>query len=84
MLFDDHKKITTIILAKRNKQGDRQGTPVEMKPELQKTEDGELDGRHAAMQDFMMAHKEGSASGMADAMKNFIDIHHSLNMRESE
>jgi hypothetical protein len=82
MFFDDHKRAATLIRGKRDAKGNRMAEPTPMKPEISKTEDGEMDGRHSAMQDFMAAHREGSAQKMSEAMANFIDIHHSMPMTE--
>lgn len=79
MFFDDdRKKISTIIKGRRDRMGNRTMEPTEMKSEISKHEDGEMDGRHVAMQDFMAAHNEGSPQKMADALSNFIDIHHGM------
>lgn len=75
MFFDDHKKAAQTLIGRRDHRGERIAQPTEMKAEIVKTEDGEVDGRHTAMQDFMSAHKEGSAAKMAQALSNFMDIH---------
>ncbi len=77
MFFDDHKKAMTIIRGKRDAKGNRTAEPTAMLPEVVKTEEGEVDGRHTAMQDFLAAHQEGSAQRMSEAMSNFMAIHSS-------
>jgi len=72
---EDHKKISTLIVGKRNMKGERTMEPTAMKGEVVKHEDGEIDGRHLAMQDFIAAHHEKSASKMVDSLANFLDIH---------
>jgi hypothetical protein len=77
MFFEDPKKTAHTIIGKRDSKGNRSMAPTEVKPEITKMEDGQMDGRHAAMEDFMAAHEEKSPQKMADAMKNFMDIHNS-------
>ena len=72
---EDKKKIATIMLGKRNAKGERTAEPTEMKPEITKMEDGEMDGRHSAAQDMIAAFHEKSPEKLSQAMKNFIDIH---------
>ena len=74
---DDHKKIATIMVGKRNSKGDRTAEPTAMKPEITKTEDGQMDGRHAAAQDMMAAMHEKSPEKFSQALKNYMDIHNS-------
>lgn len=78
MFFDDHKKAATLIRGSRDHRGARLAQPTAMKPEIVKTEDGEVDGRHSAMQDFLAAHTEGSAMKMSEALKNFLIIHQTM------
>lgn len=73
MFFDDSKKTMTTIMSKRKPSGEVSQTP--MKPEIVKTEDGELDGKHLAAQDILAAHHSQSAEQMMEAMGNFIDLH---------
>lgn len=75
---DDHKKIATVMAGRRNSSGDRIASPTEMKPEITKTEDGEIDGRHSAAQDMIAAFHEKSPERLSQAMKNFMDIHNSM------
>lgn len=77
MFLDDHKKIATIMVSKRNHKGEQTMSPTAMKPEVSKTEDGEVDERHVAAQDLLAAFHEKSAQRLSEAMSNFIDIHHS-------
>ncbi len=79
MFFDDHKKAITTMMSRRGpKGGAKVMGPASMKPEVVKTEDGEMDGRHAAAQDAMAAMHEKSPAKFMEAMKNFIDIHQSM------
>jgi len=78
MFFDEHKRVATVIRAKRDSKGNRTLDPTPMKPEHVQSSPGEEDGRHVAMQDFMAAHKEGSAQKMAMALANFMDLHSAL------
>lgn len=76
MFFGDEKKLTTLIRSRKDHKGNVLSTPVAVKPEIVKHEDGEVDGRHLAMQDFMAAHADKSPAKMAEALINFLDIHH--------
>jgi hypothetical protein len=75
MFFDDHKKALTTMMRKRSEKGDPLTMPTPLKPEVAKSEDGELDGRHIAAQDIIAAHHEGSAAKLTEALSNFIDLH---------
>lgn len=74
IFFDDKKKLQT-IMARRRKEGGEYSAAHEMKPEIVKHEDGEIDGRHIAMQEFMAGHEEKSPHKMMKAMANFMDLH---------
>lgn len=75
MFFDDRKKAITTILSKRNSKGDVTMHPTAVKPEIHKSEGGEIDGRHAAAQDILGAHNEKSPERLMQALANFIDLH---------
>lgn len=75
MYFDDHKKIATMIVSKKDGKGNPIAAPTAMKPEIVKTEDGEMDGKHAAAQDAISAFHEKSAEKLKGALSNFIDLH---------
>jgi hypothetical protein len=75
MFFDDHKKATTNIMAKRDAKGERTMEPTPMKAEVVKDEDGMMDGKHLAAQDVMAAHHSGSAEQLSQALSNFVDLH---------
>lgn len=76
MFFDDSRKAITTMMAKRSeKGGPHTMAPTGMKPEETKTEDGQMDGLHAAAQDIIAAHGEKSAHRLMEAMSNFINIH---------
>lgn len=75
MIFFDEKKKMQTIMSRRRKEGGEYSQAHEMKPEIVKTEDGEIDGRHVAMQDFMAAHAEKSPQKAMQALGNFIDLH---------
>lgn len=75
MFFDDRKKAVTSIMSKRNSKGAVTMHPTEMKPEIHKSEGGEIDGRHAAAQDILGAHHAKSPEMLMNALANFIDLH---------
>lgn len=75
MFFDDHKRAITTILGKRNSKGERTMNPTEVKPESHVSEEGEVDGRHAAAQDILGAHHSKSPEQLMNALANFIDLH---------
>ncbi len=75
MIFPDHKKVASVIIARMGKDGGSEGD-VAVKPEEQMDE--ELHGLHSAAEDMMSAMKEGSAHKYMSAMRSFIDQHHAL------
>lgn len=75
MFFDDRKKVATTIVRKRHSNGDVTAGPTPMKPEIFKSEGGEIDGKHAAAQDVLAAHHSASAGNLMEALGNFIDLH---------
>jgi hypothetical protein len=76
ILFDDKKRMATILARRKNTSGEPMGA-AQIKPEVVKTEDGEIDGRHVAMKDLMVAmHEEKSPHKAMQALANFIDLHH--------
>lgn len=77
MFFGDTKKAIHTMMAKRSAKGDMQMNPTAMKPEVNKTEDGQMSGLHAAAEDLIAAHRENppSAHKIVEAMSNFINIH---------
>lgn len=77
MFMDDHRKIATIMVSKRNKQGEQTMAPTPMKAESVKSEEGEVDPKHIAAQDVMAAFHSKSAQKLSEAMSNFLEIHHS-------
>ncbi len=75
MFFDDHRKAITTIIGKRNSKGERTMEPTPLKPEIMKSEGGEVDGKHAAAQDILGAHHSKSPEMLMHALANFINIH---------
>jgi hypothetical protein len=78
MMFDKQKYMQTLIARRKPGGGERTMDPTEMKNEVVKTEDGELDGRHLAAQEAIAAMKEGSAEKFMSSMANFMDLHSSM------
>ena len=74
ILPDDKRKAMTVIMSKRSPKGEPL-SKAPMKPEISKTEDGEIDHRHAAAQDIIAAHHEASPEKLMGALANFIDLH---------
>jgi hypothetical protein len=71
-----HKKsVLHVLLSKKTAKGELKAPPTPMKKEVSLTEDGELDGRHAAAEDLIAAHNEKSPQKLAEALSNFIDMH---------
>jgi hypothetical protein len=84
MMILDKKKALMTIMSKRN-DGSGETTSAPMQSEVVKSEDGEIDGRHAAAQDIMAAIHEKSPAKLMEAMANFYDLHMSRKMEpESE
>lgn len=71
---DDKRKIATIIASRRSAKGEPLGR-AEMKVEVVKKENGEIDGRHVAAQDIMMSLAEKSPEKLMNALGNFFDLH---------
>lgn len=80
---DDKRKISTLISSRKSAKGEDLGS-APMKPEIVKSEGGEIDGRHVAMQDFLAGVHEKSPEKMMRAMGNFHDLHASMPMDESQ
>ncbi len=76
ILPEDKKRISTIMASRRSAKGEPLGR-AEMKPEIVKTEDGELDGRHLAAQEIMMALQGKSPESLMKALGNFQELHSS-------
>lgn len=74
IIGDDKKKIATIISSRKTARGESLGS-APMQPEIVKTEDGEIDGRHVAAQDIMSALHEKSPEKLMRALGNFHDLH---------
>lgn len=68
---------------RRSSKGESLGK-AEMKPEIVKTEDGDLDGRHLAAQEMMMALSEKSPEKLMRALGNFQDLHSTMPVPTSE
>lgn len=76
ILPDDKKRISTIMASRKSAKGEPLGS-ASMKPEIVKTEDGEIDGRHTAAQDIMMALSGKSPESLMKALGNFQELHSS-------
>jgi hypothetical protein len=74
MIILDRKKAMMTIMAKRHPKDGTQ-TQAPMASEASKTEDGEVDGRHAAAQDIIAALHEKSPQKLMEALANFHDLH---------
>ena len=74
MITFDNKKALDAILSKRTPKGEALGA-ASMKPEVVKSANGEIDGRHTAAQDAMMAISEKSPEKFMQALGNFVDLH---------
>ena len=75
ILFDEKKRMQTILARRKNTSGEPMGA-AQMKPEIVKDENGEIDGRHVAMKDLMAAmHDEKSPHKAMQALANFMDLH---------
>lgn len=83
IMNDDKKRIATIMASRKTAQGENLGS-ASMKPEIVKTEDGEIDGRHVASQDMIAALHEKSPEKLMRALVNFHDIHMSMPKGETE
>ena len=85
MIIHDQKKAMQSIMARRQGlDGDVASAPL--KQEVVATEDGHLDGRHAAASDMLAAIHEKSPMKLMDAMAAFHDMHqlHSAQQKEEE
>lgn len=81
--FDEKKAVHTILSKRHLKTGEQASGP--MKPELPtKSEDGQVDGRHAAAQDILAAMHEKSPHKLAEAMANFHDLHRMASEKPKE
>lgn len=81
MFFDDHKKAVATMIAKRR--GAINSTPISMKSQMSREENGEIDGRHAAAEDAIAAFHEKDPHKVIKALSNYIDIHNSRSKDES-
>lgn len=75
MIMHDVKKARETVMARRSPSGEPVTAPAPMKEEVSKSEDGEIDGRHAAAQDMISAMHEKSPQKLMEAMANFHDLH---------
>jgi hypothetical protein len=76
MIIPDLKRAITTVMSRRSSKGGAEVSgPAEMKPEMVKSEEGEVDGRHMAAQDLLAAISEKSPQKMMEAMANFHDLH---------
>lgn len=73
---EDKRRVATIMARRKSSKGENLGA-APLKPEIVKTEDGELDGRHLAAQEAMMAIHEKSPEKFMKSMANFMDLHSS-------
>jgi hypothetical protein len=78
MHIHDKKAAVTLMMGRKTAKGDRVSQPTPMQPEVVKTEDGEMDGRHIAAQDAISALHEGSAEKLDQALRNHHDLHVSM------
>lgn len=74
---EDKRRISTIMSSRKSAKGEDLGA-APMKPEIVKTEDNEIDGRHVAAQDMMAAMHEKSPEKLMRAMANFHDLHSNM------
>ena len=74
MIIYDKKHALMSIMSKRNPQ-DGSVSSAPMREEVSKSEDGEVDGRHAAAQDILAAMNEKSPQKLMEALANFHDLH---------
>lgn len=75
MMWDKKRALSSILSGRKDEDGERLFEPTEMKNEVVKDEDGEIDGRHVAAQDMLSAFHEKSPEKLMHAMGNFIDMH---------
>ena len=73
MIITDQKKAIATMMAKRRPDGSVDSAP--MVPSSTKTEEGEIDPRHAAAEDIMTAFHEKHAGKLMEAMAAFHDLH---------
>jgi len=84
MIFlDDKKRIETIMASRKSAKGEDLGA-AQMKPEVVKDEDGEIDGRHVAAQDALVALADKSPEKFMRAIINMMDIHMGMEKPEEE
>lgn len=74
LFFDDRKKTASTLLARRKSNGERVSDPTPMKPEVTKTESGEIDGRHVAIQEMLSGIHEKSAQKTMEALGHFLEM----------
>ena len=74
---EDKKRITTIMNMRKSAKGENLGASP-LKPEIVKTADGEMDGRHLASQEMLHAIHEKSPEKFMNALMNFQDLHQSM------
>ena len=85
MIAHDHKQAMQSIMSKRQGlDGDVASAPL--KQEVVTTEDGHMDGRHAAAADALAAIHEKSPMKLMDALAAFHDMHslHSAKQKSEE
>ncbi len=82
MIIPDLKRMKGSVIARREKDGEVMEGPL--KPEITKSEDGEMDPKHVAAQDMLMAMGEKSAQKFSEALSNFLELHHSQPMPPEE
>lgn len=75
MIIPDKKRYMSVIMARRREPSGEVVSSGEVKPEISREENGEIDGRHQAAQDALMAMSEKSPQKFMEAMGNFIDLH---------
>lgn len=75
IFFDDKMQKMGSSMGKRSPKGEHASGPTPMKPEIVKSEDGEVDGRMAAAEDMIAAFHEKSPMKLMEALANFIDMH---------
>lgn len=74
-MWDKKQAMQTMLQKRRSGGGPIEASATEMKPEVVKDEDGEMDGRHMAAQDMMSAMNEKSPEKLMQSLANFMDLH---------
>lgn len=78
-LWDKQKQMGMIMQRRQTSQGPEMAS---MKNQVEKTEDGELDGKHMAAEEMISHMKNGNAMDFKKSLENFMDMH--LNGRDEE